>query len=159
VSCAIESILPVFFVRWKVPEFSDLARINQSLADAHRTLGRPLFFVAIVPADSQPPDERMRKAFAETMDTVLGHCRTMHFVIEGDGFKHSILRNALAAVLLVRGQRSRIFVHRSLSEALIMANQTAPVKEKFEVAVITRKAEAANLVTRPRSGPMSGTAQ
>jgi hypothetical protein len=147
VSCAIELVSPVFFVRWKVPELPDIARINTRLVDSHNTLGRPVFFVAIVPEDCKPPDDRMRQAFADTMQDVLDHCRTMHFVMEGEGFKHSILRNALATVLLVRGQRNRIFVHRSLGEALIIANQQASTKEKFDIGAVTRKAAAANLLT------------
>lgn len=150
-SCLIELIAPVFFVRWKVPELVDLARVNASLAEAHHALGRPAFFVAIVPGDSQAPDEKMRRAFADTMEEVLTHCRTMHFVMEGEGFKHSILRNALATVLLIRGQRNRIFVHRSLGEALIIANQQASTKEKFDIASITRKAAAAKLITQTAS--------
>lgn len=90
----------------------------------------------------------MRQTFADNMENVLGHCRTMHFVMEGEGFKHSILRNALATVLLVRGQRNRIYVHRSLGEALIIANQQATIKEKFDIGTVTRKATAANLITK-----------
>lgn len=150
-SCTIEFLRPVFFVRWKVPELADIRRIVTELAAAHHALGREVFFVAIIPDDCRPPDDRMRQAFADNMEGVLTHCRTMHFAIEGEGFKHSILRSALAAVLLVRGQRNRVFVHRSLSEALISANQQGAPKEKFDVAAISRKAEAANLVTTPRT--------
>ena len=150
-SCAIEFLPPVFFVRWKVPELADIRRIVTQLTTAHQSLGRPVFFISIIPGDSNPPDDRMRQTFIENKEGVLAHCRTMHFAMEGEGFKHSILRNALATVLLFRGQRNRLFVHRSLSEALISANQQAAPKEKFDVAAISRKAEAANLVTAPRT--------
>jgi hypothetical protein len=127
------------------------------LADAHHVLGRPCFFISIVPEDSKPPDDRMRQTFADNMENVLGHCRTMHFVMEGEGFKHSILRNALATVLLVRGQRNRIYVHRSLGEALIIANQQATIKEKFDIGTVTRKATAANLITKIAPSRASNT--
>jgi hypothetical protein len=157
VSCAIELVPPVFFVRWKVPELLDIARLNTRLIEAENTLGRPVFFVAIVPEDCKPPDDRMRQAFADTMEDVLRHCRTMHFVMEGEGFKHSILRNALATVLLIRGQRNRIFVHRSLGEALIIANQQASTKEKFDIGSVTRKATAAGLITNVSSPRATST--
>jgi hypothetical protein len=127
---------------------TDLPRLNAALADSHRTLGEPVTYVAIVPEDCEPPNDDMRKAFSDTMEEVLGHCNTMHFVMEGHGFKNSILRNALATVLLVKGQRNKVFVHRTLMEALTASNGNKKGAKRLDVESVIRKAEAHGIATK-----------
>lgn len=149
VSCSIRLIEPIFFVRWASPSMTDIAQVKSRLVQAHEQGGHDLVYVAIVPEDSTPPDEAVRKAFMNAMDEVLTYCQTMHFVMEGQGFKHSILRNALASVLLVRGQRTKVFVHRTLEEALTMANKRFPSDLQFDVALVARKAVESGVGSRP----------
>jgi hypothetical protein len=149
-SCRIEFFPPLFFVRWAAPSKADLPALNAQLADAHRKLGDPVTYIAIVPEDCEPPNDEMRAAFSDTMDEVLSHCSTMHFVMEGQGFKHSILRNALATVLLVKGQRRKVFVHRTLTEALNASNQHKPPPKRIDVSSMIHRAEVGGIATKPR---------
>ena len=103
----------VFFVRWQKPEITDLRRVQAEVASARTRFESPLAYVAIVPGDAEPPETEVRKFMMDSMDEVLKHCQAMHFAIEGTGFKHSVLRSALAGILLVAGRRGRVFVHRS----------------------------------------------
>jgi hypothetical protein len=138
----------VFFVRWLAPKVTDLPPVVKALSEARDALGTPVVYVAIVPADCEPPDDQLRRAFTIRMDEVLGHCVSMHFVMEGQGFKNSILRNALATVLMVRGQRNKVFVHRTLEEALIAANGRLDPKFRFDQRVTIQRAESLGVATR-----------
>ena len=128
---------------------TDIAQIKSRLAQAREQEGRDLVYIAIAPEDSAAPEEPVRKAFMNAMEDVLNYCQTMHFVMEGQGFKHSILRNALASVLLVRGQRTKVFVHRTLEEALTEANQRSREQDKFDIPTVVRKAIEGGVATRP----------
>jgi hypothetical protein len=153
VSCTIQLIRPVFFVRWKQPAMSDLALLGNKLEQAHEDNGRPVIYVAIIPEDCEPPNDAMRKRFADTMHEVLSHCRTMHFVMEGQGFKSAILRNALAAVLLVRGQRNKVFVHKTIEEALMTAQKlTDHEEDNFDVGTMLKQARQYAIATNTRAG-------
>ncbi len=117
-SCITAMIDSIFFVRWQRPEIRDLTHIQ---AEVSRVRGRhkgPIIYLAIVPTDADPPDTDVRKAMMDSMDGVLAHCEAMYFVIEGAGFKHSVLRSALAGILLVAGRRGRVFVETSVEDAL-----------------------------------------
>lgn len=147
-SCIIQLIPPIFFVRWMQPQMADLALLGTRLEQAHEVNQKPVTYIAIIPEDCEPPNEAMRKRFADTMPEVLSHCRTMHFVMEGQGFKSAILRNALAAVLLVRGQRNKVFVHKTLEEALTAARDlTDPSAEKLDVGTTIKQARQYGIVT------------
>jgi hypothetical protein len=144
----MEFVRPVFFVRWSSPKATDIPAIIKALAQAHEALARPVVYVAIAPENSEPPDDRVRKAFTSRMDEVLGHCESMHFVMEGQGFKNSILRNALATVLMVRGQRNKVFVHRTLDEALIAANGRLDPKFRFDQRATIQRAQSLGVATK-----------
>jgi hypothetical protein len=153
-SCATGLVPPVFFVRWETPQITDIIRIKTELAKAYDANHGPVIYVTIAPEDSAPPDEAMRKGFVDSMEEVLKYCDTMHFVMEGQGFKHSILRSALATVLLVRAQRTRTFVHRSLDEALAAANRASTTGLKIDIPSVIRQAMAKGLVTVPPTGKL-----
>ena len=131
---------------------ADLALLGTKLEQAHATNERPVTYIAIIPEDCEPPNEAMRKRFADTMPEVLSHCQTMHFVMEGQGFKSAILRNALAAVLLVRGQRNKVFVHKTIEEALTAARGlTDSAGDKIDVAATIKQARQYGIVTPARA--------
>jgi hypothetical protein len=148
VSCVIQVIRPVFFVRWLKPQLADLALLSTRLEQAHEANRSPVIYVAIIPEDCSAPNDVMRKRFADTMVEVLGHCQTMHFVMEGQGFKSAILRSALAAVLLVRGQRNKVFVHKTLDEALNAARDlNSSGSPKLDVAGMIKQARLLGIAT------------
>jgi hypothetical protein len=143
----VRFLRPVFFVRWKEPRVADLGRVQSELDAAAELSGGPVIYVAIVPADCSPPDDRTRERFSSTMQDVLVRCETMHFVMEGEGFKNAILRTSLATILLVRGQRTKVFVHKTLVAALNSANDLASKRNKFVVPSMIRQAHDEGLAT------------
>jgi hypothetical protein len=117
-SCTTATVESVYAVRWDKPEPADLRRINMDVADLHKKLGRPCIYLAIVPEGAETPSNEMRSSMISTMETMLKHCDSIHFVIEGSGFKHTVLRSALAGILLVAGRRGRVFVHTTAQDAI-----------------------------------------
>lgn len=117
-TCLSAQIDRVFVVRWARPETQDLTRIQSDIAAARARLRKPLLYVAIVPADADPPEPDVRRAMIDSMGGVLEHCDAMYFAIEGTGFKHSVLRSALAGILLLAGRRGRVFVLTDAAQAL-----------------------------------------
>jgi hypothetical protein len=87
----------------------------------------------------------VRKAMARSMDDLLAATDSLHFIMEGDGFRHSIGRSALATILLFSANRKKVFVHPSVQVALTgFANKlTKPVAEIMETAgrhgILTQK--------------------
>lgn len=108
----------IHVVRWQTTEERDLRRIQSDVADLHKKMGRPCIYLALVPEDSETPSNQVRSAMIDSMAKMLEHCETIHFVIEGSGFKHTVLRSAMAGILLVAGRRGRIFVHTTAEEAV-----------------------------------------
>lgn len=80
-------------------------------------------------------------------DEVLDRCISMHLVMEGEGFRHAILRNALAAMQLFGNKRDKVAVHRTLEEALDDALQRAPADLKFDKKAIFAKATTAGVAS------------
>jgi hypothetical protein len=141
-SCRTAFVEPIFIVRWQTPTLEDLTLIQQEVERARKRVGRMLIYVAIVPADADPPDPPVRKAMIDSMDTVLEHCEVIYFAMEGRGFKHSVLRSALAGILLVAGRRGRVIVHVSASHAITEAARRAGVNE----STILRSARARGML-------------
>lgn len=117
-ACSTLTIEPVYVVRWDKPELQDLRRIDFAIAELHKQLGKPCVYLAIVPENAETPSNEVRSAMIAGMTPLLEHCESIHFVIEGAGFKHTVLRSALAGILLVAGRRGRVFVHTSAQEAV-----------------------------------------
>jgi hypothetical protein len=120
----LDVVSNAFVVTWKRPEMNDLRELKRALELARSQHERPMVYVAVIPVDSEPPEDPVRKEMMRTMDGMLEHCSTMHFVLEGTGFKHAMARSALSGILLVSGRRGRVFVHRTLAEAIQQAEPT-----------------------------------
>lgn len=143
-------IEPVFFVRWIDPVPLDTHRVSDEFREARSRAGHPLVYIAIVPEECAVPDDATRAAMVSERDRVLPECSAMHIVMEGSGFKHAILRNAMAAMQLVAGSRDKkIVVGRTLDEALANASRTVPSEQRFSVATVLAKAMAAGVATPP----------
>src|SRR5262249_15414547 len=110
-SCTTGFVDSIFVVRWQVPELWDLGLIQSGVIDAHKKNGEPVLYLAIIPADCPAPSPEVRSEMTRSMDVLLEHCSRMYFVIEGTGFKHSMLRSVLSTILLVSSKRGRCSVH------------------------------------------------
>jgi hypothetical protein len=133
-ACSTITIESIYAVRWDNPEPQDLRRIDFAIAELHKKLGKPCIYLAIVPQDAETPSNEMRSAMIAGMTAMLEHCESIHFVIEGSGFKHTVLRSALAGILLVAGRRGRVFVHTTVQDAL----QAFAAHAKLEPSSILR---------------------
>ncbi len=145
-------IEPIFFVRWIAPTVMDTHIVTGRFREEVERAGRSLTYVAIVPEECGVPDDATRTAMVAERDKVILDCDAMYIVMEGAGFKHAILRNAMAAMLLVVGSRDkRVVVGRSLDEALSQAARSAPPERRFSVPAVMAKALAAGVATPPAS--------
>ena len=108
----------VFAVRWDGPTAADVEQMDAEVAAFKRGVSK-MHGLAVVPEDTPPPDDATRKAMGRSMKTLLDHLETMHTVIEGDGFKHTILRSVMTGVTLVGGKRGRVFTYATIPEAIV----------------------------------------
>lgn len=81
-----------------------------------------MVYVAITPADHEPPGEMERRELAEALQKLLTYCSCVHLVMEGSGFKHAIVRMVAAGVFLVSGKRGQVSPHDSAADALASCN-------------------------------------
>lgn len=112
-----------FVVVWGTAKLDDLGAVMESVRATRRSAQRPLVYVAVIPPGTDAPDDETRWAMMDGMEELLQHCSSVHFVVEGDGFRHVLHRSALSGVLLIGGKRGRVFVHRTTRAALNKASQ------------------------------------
>jgi hypothetical protein len=141
-TCAIATINRAFLVRWSEPTMQDVQRVLAELAKAQSAAGVPLYFVAIIPQDSAPPPADVRKAMDVALARACDTCASVHFVVEGEGFKHTILRTILAANILASGRRGKVFVASSAEEMV----EKSPHETRMELAAIMMLAGSRALV-------------
>jgi hypothetical protein len=108
----------VHIVRWQKPELADTLPLVREVRQAAERLGKNLIGIPIVPEDIEPPTDEARAAMAKRMNEILEVSDSVHFVVEGTGFRPSILRSALSGILLVGGKRGRVLVHKNIDQAL-----------------------------------------
>ena len=148
---------PVFLVRWTAPRLADVPRVMLEFERAYESFGHPISFIAIVPQDCVPPDDATRKSMSKARDRIIHRCASMHLVMEGEGFRVAILRNALAAMQLFGLNRNRDKVHRTLEEALEGALRLAPVDMKFDMGAVLVRARATGVASPAASGDLRGS--
>ncbi len=108
----------VFFVCWENPSIEDVHGIVMDVARARVASGRKLLYIAVAPEDSSLPEPAVRNAMTTGMNATLEHCDEMFLIMEGSGFKNSIMRSIMAAIFLAGGKRDRVSVHRSIGTVL-----------------------------------------
>jgi hypothetical protein len=137
---------PVFFVRWAMPRLADVPRVAAEFNRAYEKVGESLVYVAIVPEDSPPPDEATRKSMTSGANNVLDRCVSMHLVLEGEGFRHAILRNVVAGMVLLGGRREKLSISRTIDHALDEALRRAPAEKKFDKQSVLLRASKLGVV-------------
>jgi hypothetical protein len=112
------SIDRVHILRWgKVVVPADVAPIVEEMQKLHQKVG-PVIGIALMPPQIAPPDDEMRKVIGQNLRPIMNCSESLHYVIEGTGFKSSIIRSVITNVLMLAGQRRRIGVYSTLDEAL-----------------------------------------
>lgn len=105
-------------VRWGTPELADVDRIAYEVSLAFQEVGRPLLCVAVISADADPPSDEVRAAMSRNMPRLLAVTEHLHFVVEGQGFRHSVMRSVLTGFILFGKERGRLSVHDDLQHLL-----------------------------------------
>lgn len=108
------------FVRWGTPVMDDVDRVLREVQRGFNTLKQPLIGISLVPAEAEPPRDEVRAAMVRNMEELLRCNERIYFVMEGSGFRHSVMRSVLAGLLLVGGKRGRVAVHDSLDTAIAL---------------------------------------
>ncbi|MCS6915491.1 MAG: hypothetical protein RMK29_14725 [Myxococcales bacterium] len=106
-------------LRWTIaPQTrADVDSILSEFASLHAKFG-PVIGIGVVPPELPVPEGDVRRYINEKMPELLSHAETLHYVIEGQGFKNSILRSVVVSLLLLTGKRGQIYVHKSFEEAV-----------------------------------------
>ena len=128
----------LYVVRWQEPTEADVFRVEEEVAAFKRGIGKhAVHGLAIVPEATKPPDDRTRSAMSGSMSKLLDHLETMHTVIEGKGFKHSILRSAMTGIALLGGKRGRVLIHGTVGEAIdALAEQLGVAKQQLRSSLV-----------------------
>ncbi len=124
-------------LRWyRAPSLIDVQTVTREVERTAAALDRSLVCIAIIPSNVDPPSDDARKRMLDDLDRLLAISESIHFVIEGSGFKHVMLRSVVTGLILVAGRRGRIFVHSSADEAFHEAASllTQPVASVVSVA-------------------------
>ncbi len=135
----------MYVVRWGTPAHEDIGMVLRELQRGHSALKKPLIGLAIVPADCQPPSDDVRAMMVRSLDDLLKCCERVYFVLEGSGFRQSVMRSVLAGLLLVGGKRGRIGVHDDVPSTVgLIASQVGHTREEILAEMRTR-----GLLTEP----------
>lgn len=111
---------PLHVVRWTIATAPDARRVVEEVAERRAQHKKGLMHgLAIVGEDVPNPDDQARRAMGESMSQLLEHLETVHVVIEGQGFKNTIMRSAMTGMILIGGKRGRVHIHGSVSSALV----------------------------------------
>ena len=134
-----------FVVRWKraptVLEVNALLREVISAASNQKNL----LCMAIVPGTVNPPEDEARRQMMANTEKILAVAEAMHFVIEGSGFKHVMLRSVVTGLILVSGRRGRIVVHNSFDDAARAAGPSLTIP----VSMLVTSARSQGLLSPP----------
>jgi hypothetical protein len=142
-------IRPVFFVRWMAPKIEDVSRVAAEFFQAYQRFGNRIVYVAIVPEECEPPDDAVRMAMTRGRDEVLPYCESMHIVMEGQGFRYAILRNALATMQFFGRGRDQVRIYRTLDEALVKLVRSASPGYEIDRNALLAKARAIGILSAP----------
>jgi hypothetical protein len=137
-SCVLNGL---FVVRWERPSVGDCARYYQELVQASQTQSKPLVGLFIMPENSSAPDDHFKKEQAQLMNKIMQNLSFAIAVFEGTGFAASLKRSALVAILLLSGQRQKIYVRSTVEEALVR-NPPGPLGFSANKALDELRAQA-----------------
>ena len=117
-SCKRGNIDEFYFVRWSEPEVSDADTILAEVRDLKGQRNDDLHYIAIVGAELKPPSDEVRASMKKSIDELLTHCRSVHLVIEGRGFRRAMARSIGTSIFLLSKNRGRTFAHDTVAAAL-----------------------------------------
>ena len=142
------------FALWGKPSLEDMDRVASALRQAVEKAGRPVTYIARVPADAPAPDANVRRHLDTLMPEIVDRCSTYHVVLEGDGFLVAMKRAVLLGLFQLRWRRGVFFVHSSVSELL----HQIPQADLAAASHIVELARTAGLLQADRGRKAQDTA-
>src|SRR4051812_31124457 len=85
----------IYLVRWVEPDLVGVYQVNDELKRARQELGEPVFGISIIPPIIESPNDDLRESMGKRMDLLLKSAASLHFVVEGTGFRHAIARSVI----------------------------------------------------------------
>ena len=119
-----------FMVRWGVPEVADCEEIKARIPALRERAGKPLVYIAVMPADLPKLEDDHRKILMDLTEAVLPACHKLIIVMEGTGFRAAILRSAMTAVMLLTRRHDTLRVVDSLDVALELTDPWLPTDRR-----------------------------
>ena len=108
----------LYFLRWlSTPTEADFARQLHELGEAYREQKTPLTYLSITPDTIDAPQGDARIALERFAGNAASYCSTVHLVLEGTGFRGTIIRSVVTAVIMARRQHKLVKIHASLDSA------------------------------------------
>lgn len=107
----------VFAVRWTNTTVEGVERVSAEAKRYQRSLGKELIYVSVTGEDCPPPSEEARNALVDGAKDLASVCERIFVVLEGQGFRGSVLRSVLASLMLLSRMRNTIQVS-SVEEVL-----------------------------------------
>lgn len=124
----------VFAVRWSNTTVEGVERVGAEAKRYQRSLGKKIVYISVTGEDCPPPSEAARTALVEGAKDLASVCERIYVVLEGQGFRGSVLRSVLASLMLLSRMRGTIHVAPSVDEVLAALAGTPG----FEDALVRR---------------------
>jgi hypothetical protein len=109
----------LFCVRWRdTPTLEDVRYLEMQVGRAQQAAGRPLVYLAIIHPEEGPPSAEVRDALFHFFKVMQRYCESMHLVVLGTGFRHTVVRSIVTTGMLLTGLHGFIRVHSTTPEAV-----------------------------------------
>jgi hypothetical protein len=110
-ACEVVCCPGAVFALWGQPTIEDISRVHQELIRGTRLLGRPVVYIARVPADAPAPDLKVRQHLRTHLQLMTQSCSSYHVIMEGDGFVAALKRGVLTSLLQPVWKKKVFYVH------------------------------------------------
>lgn len=128
----------VFAVRWLHTTASAVAEVETAAMAMHRSIGQPLLHITVVAGDAKPPSDEARRELLESSKRLSSVADKMYLVLEGTGFRLSMMRSVVAGLMLMMESRKILGVFVSIDEALRALRGTDRFDERTARAALER---------------------
>lgn len=108
----------MFAVLWEETTLADIEQLRREIPEARRSAGDKLVYLSISDSKTPPPGELERKAMVQLAEDMMPHYEALYIVLRADGFRGSVLRSAMAGMMLLSRHRKQVHVVSSVEEVL-----------------------------------------
>ena len=118
-------------VVWRsAPTVAAAARMIPFVKDLYAERGRPIYIFVVIVDTTNPPDEAARAAMAESMAKTAAYTKMIVSVIQGQGFRASVIRSIAAGmqILARKAAPGKIFATEEEAIAYLVEHDPATVR-------------------------------